>query len=210
LSAGPVNLSPAGRRSFCRIDDEIILSFRPLTDRDAAAPQEPGVAGPDTPSETFAVLARIARQREQVRGLLRGLRSDAPRVSRCIAALDERLELLETWVLLTQLGACAEQRHRVRLSAGGMSFRTGCRFSTDSVLLLEIILLPTLTGIQSRGRVLRSVRQLGRDGDLPYLTAIEFIDMKESTRDVITRHVLARQGRRRRHDDQPNRRPSPS
>lgn len=192
--------SRPGRRSFCRVDDEVILSFRQLPTEGGAASVEPQLAGFEDASETFAVLSRIARERDQVRGLLRALRSEAPKVSRCIAALEERMELLETWVLLTQLGACSGQRHTVRLSAGGMSFRTGSRFSTDAVLLLEIILLPSLTGVVSRGRVLRSVRQIGRDGDPPYLTAIEFIDMKESTRDLITRHVLARQGRRRRRD----------
>jgi hypothetical protein len=87
-----------------------------------------------------------------------------------------------------------------------MSFRTGSRLRADSVLALEIILLPSLTGILSRGRVLRSVRQLGRDGSLPYLTAIEFIGMKESTRDLITRHILAQEGRRRRdrHEHRPD------
>jgi hypothetical protein len=110
------------------------------------------------------------------------------------------MELLETWVLLGQLGVRSDRPQTVRLSAGGMSFRTRGRLRTDSVLLLEVVLLPSLAGILSRGRVLRSFRQLGGDGRLPYLTAIEFIDMQESTRDLITRHVLAQQGRRRRRD----------
>lgn len=203
MTRGAADQGLEGRRSFCRIDDEVILNFRQLPEGDGAPSGEPFLGRSDQPEDlsgAFAVLTQIARHREQVRGLLRGLRSESPNVSRCIAALDERLELLETWVLLAQLGGCSDQRHRVRLSAGGLSFRTRSRLSEDSVLLLEIILLPTLTGILSRGRVLRSVRQLGREGDPPYLTAIEFIDMKESTRDLITRHVLAREGRRRRRD----------
>jgi hypothetical protein len=66
-------------------------------------------------------------------------------------------------------------------------------YSADTVLLLEMVLLPTLTGVVSHGRVVRSHRQLGREGDPPYLTSIEFTDIKESTRDLIARHVLARQ-----------------
>lgn len=187
-----------GRRSFCRVDDEVILNFRQLPAGNREAPGGSTSERSEDSFETFTVLSRIARQREHVRGLLRALRSEKPQVSRCIAALEERMQLLETWALLAQLGTCSAQRHTVRLSAGGMSFRTGSRFSTDAVLLLEIILLPSLTGVVSRGRVVRSIRQIGRDGDPPYLTAVEFIDMKEGTRDLITRHVLARQGRRRR------------
>jgi hypothetical protein len=209
MTRGAANQGLQGRRDFCRIDDEVILKFRQLPEGAGASPAESildPASRPEEPSETFKVLTRIARHREQVRGLLRDLRSESPKVSRCIAALEERQELLETLVLLAQLGACSDQRHRVRLSAGGLSFRTGSLLREDSVLLLELILLPSLTGILSRGRVLRSVRQLGREGDLPYLTAIEFIDMKESTRDLITRHVLAREGRRRLRD-QAERRP---
>jgi len=192
------DLGLPGRRGFCRIDDEVILSFRELRDGDAL-----GGSGADqtaTSSEAFAILSQVARHREHVRGLLRALRSESPRVVRCISAIEQRMELLETWVLLGQLGVRSDRPQTVRLSAGGMSFRTRGRLRTDSVLLLEVVLLPSLAGILSRGRVLRSFRQLGGDGRLPYLTAIEFIDMQESTRDLITRHVLAQQGRRRRRD----------
>jgi hypothetical protein len=190
--------SLGGRRNFCRIDDEVLLSFRLLRDKESSG--EMAADRPDASSDTFTLLSQVALQRENVRGLLRALRSESPRILRCISAIEERLELLESWVLLNRLAACSDQPQTVRLSAGGMSFRTGSRLRADSLLALEIVLLPSLTGILSRGRVLRSVRQLGGDGSLPYLTAIEFIDMKESTRDLITRHILAQEGRRRRRD----------
>jgi hypothetical protein len=192
------DLSLGGRRKFCRIDDEVILSFRLLRDGESA--EEVAPDRPEGSSDTFTLLSQVALHREHVRGLLRALRSESPRILRCISAIEERLELLESWVLLTRFSPCSDQPQTVRLSAGGMSFRTGSHLPADSVLLLEITLLPSLTGILSRGRVLRSVRQLGGDGRLPYLTAIEFIDMKESTRDLITRHILAQEGRRRRRD----------
>jgi hypothetical protein len=192
------DLSLEGRRNFCRIDDEVILSFRLLRDRESSG--ETAADRPDASSDTFTLLSQVALHREHVQGLLRALRSESPRILRCISAIEERLELLESWVLLTQLAPCSDRPQTVRLSAGGMSFRTGSRLRADSVLALEIILLPSLTGILSRGRVLRSVRQLGGDGSLPYVTAVEFIDMKESTRDLITRHILAQEGRRRRRD----------
>lgn len=181
------------RRHFCRIDDEIILQFRPVRAEGGAAPT--GAFG-DQACQHFLLLSRLAEQREQVRALLRDLRSGSPKLSRCLAALDERIGLIETAVLLDQIGAYADLRQRVKLSAGGLVFRTGVHYARESVLLLEMILLPTLTGIVSRGQVLRSVRHIGRDGEPPFLTTIEFVDMKESTRDLIARHVLARQSRR--------------
>ncbi len=182
------DLDLPGRRRFCRIDDEVILHFRQVR---GGGDGTPGSA-PEA-SQSFVIFSRLAEQREHVRCLLRDLRSESPKVSRCIAALDERIGLMETALLLDQLGAFSELRRTVKLSAGGMSFRTGTHYRADTVLLLEMILLPTLTGIVSHGRVLRSTRQLGRDGDPPYLTSLEFIDIKESTRDLIARHVLARQ-----------------
>jgi hypothetical protein len=182
------DLELPGRRHFCRIDDEVILHFRQVRDGGGDAPNP----GPEA-SQHFLVFSRLAEQREQIRGLLRDLRSESPKVSRCIAALEERIGLIETALLLDQLGGFSELRRPVKLSAGGISFRTGMSYSADTVLLLEMVLLPTLTGVVSHGRVVRSHRQLGREGDPPYLTSIEFTDIKESTRDLIARHVLARQ-----------------
>ncbi|MGV0951689.1 MAG: hypothetical protein ACOYB3_13535 [Azonexus sp.] len=182
------DLELLGRRRFCRIDDEVILNFRPVRGG------EGGLLDPaPEASEHFVLFSRLAEQRERSRALLRDLKSESPKVSRCIAALEERIGLIETALLLDQLGCCAKLRRPVRLSAGGLSFRTVMSYSTDTVLLLEMILLPTLTGIVSHGRVVRSHCQLGREGDPPYLTAIEFTDIAESTRDLIARHVLARQ-----------------
>jgi PilZ domain len=175
-------------RRFCRIDDEVILHFRQVRGGEGG-PLDPALEA----SEHFVLFSRLAEQRERVRGLLRDLRSESPTVSRCIAALEERIGLVETALLLDQFGGCSELRRPVKLSAGGISFRTGMSYSTDTVLLLEMILLPTLTGIVSHGRVVWSHRRLGREGGPPYLTSIEFTDIKESTRDLIARHVLARQ-----------------
>ena len=151
------------RRRFCRIDDEVILHFRQVRF---------GEGGPLDPereaSQCFGLFSRLAEERERVRGLLRDLRSESPKVSRCVAALEERIRLVETALLLDQLGGFSELRRPVKLSAGGISFRTGMSYSKDAVLLLEMILLPTLTGIVSHGRVVRSQRQLGPDGDPPY------------------------------------------
>lgn len=185
----PLDRDDLERRRFCRIDDEVILHFCQV--RSDGAPAQ-------ATSMPFLLVCRLGEQREHVRNLLRELRAESPRVSRCLSALDERMALLETALLLEQIGPLGELRRSVKLSAGGLSVRTGASYGRDAVLMLEMILLPTLTGIISRGRVLRSVRLSLRDGEPPFLTTIEFVDMKESTRDLIARHVLARQGRRGR------------
>lgn len=179
---------PVGRRRFCRIDDEVILDFREVR-VGGGNPLDPAREA----SEQFARFSRQAKQREHVRDLLRDLRSESPKVMRCLEALEERIGLLETSLLLDQIGSYSALRRSVNLSAGGISFRTERSYTTNTVLLLELILLPTLTGIVSHGRVVRSDRQPGREGELPYLTLIEFTDIQESTRDLIARHVLARQ-----------------
>lgn len=194
MTKGAFDRDMPERRHFCRIDDEVILHYRPLQDGGGA---DRGSV-PAASSPPFAVFSHLAEQREHVRLLLRELRSIEPRIVRCLGALEERIGLLETAMLLDRVAAHPELRRSVTLSAGGISFRTGKPYSKDAVLLLEMILLPTLTGIVSQGRVLRSTRQFGRDGEPPYLTTVEFTEMRESTRDIIARHVLARQGHRLR------------
>lgn len=187
-----------GRRRFCRIDDEVILHFHPV-DSDSG---ETHRSSAETDTHPFAFFARLAEQRERVRRQLQGARTESPKISRCLTALEERIELIEAALLMNQFEGFCDLRRSVQLSAGGISFRTTRPYSPETVLLLQMILVPTLTAIVTHGRVLRSVRQIARDNDPPYLTIAEFTDMKESTRDLIARHVLARQRhRQRRHQD---------
>ncbi len=183
------------RRRFCRIEDEVFLQVRQVED---AAGHVAGSAQA-VASRPFAVLSELAEQREALRVLLREIRSESPRIARCLAAIEERVSAIETAVLLDQLGGCAELRRSVKLSAAGMSFGSRTAYEPDTILLLEMLLLPALTGIVSHGRVLRCTRQFGRDGQSPYLTSVEFVDMRDSTRDLIIRHVLAHQSHRLRH-----------
>jgi len=182
------------RRRYCRIDDEVILHFHPIATDTTALPGSSEKAD----SEPFALFARFAEQRERVRRQLQGMRIESPKISRCIASLEEHIELVEAAILMNQLEGFAKLRQPVRLSAGGMAFRTATPYSAETMLMLHMILVPSMTTIVTRSRVLRSVRHLARDGDPPYLTITEFIDMKESTRDLIARHVLARQSHRQR------------
>jgi len=186
----------SGRRRFCRVEDEVILHFCQIPAQEADrldAPLAPSL-------QPFATFFHLTEQRERMRRQLQGLRTESPKIFRCINALEQRFELIEAALLTHYLDGIADMRRPVQLSAGGISFQTSVSYKAGTVLSLQLILVPALTGIATRGRVLRSLRKLTKDRDPPYLTVVEFVDIKESTRDLIARHVFARQRRQQRGD----------
>lgn len=185
------------RRRFCRIDDEVILHFRRVEDAEEGLPESP-VLQESTPA--FLVCSQLAEQRRQMHSLRREIKKESPAIFRYLAALEEKLDLVVKALMLDSIGAFADLRRKVELSASGIAFHTAAPLEPNARLLLEIILLPSLAGVVTHARVVQSTRKLRAHPDRPFLTVVEFIGIRESTRDLIAKHVLERQSSRQRRE----------
>jgi hypothetical protein len=185
----PAGEKPENRRSGYRIDDDIIL----LYDQIPAGEGPSGDLSP-TPEPAPGVLlcARMAEHRHQVHRLLREVQKDALSVFKSLKALEEEIDLLANVLLVRELASFASSKRRVKLSASGVAFPTERQLDEGALLLLQMVLLPSFAGIISEARVVRSTPFLSDTGR-QFLTTVEFVKMRESTRDILVRHILDRQ-----------------
>ena len=188
------------QRRFCRIDDEIILQYE-------ESPQNGGLQSRQ-PSKNqgkiaFLACSRLAEYRRQMRNLYRQVRDESRAISSLLSLLDKKIDLVADVLLLEDIDSIsASWRSKVQLSACGLVFRTHEEYRSNTVLLLRFILLPSFAGIVTEGRVVRSTRYLRAVDGCRFSTAVEFLNMKESTRDLIAKHVFDHQTARLRRDNE--------
>jgi hypothetical protein len=176
------------QRGAFRIDDEVLLQYEEVASaqvpRDSPAP----IRG----SAAFLFCARLAENRRRLHSSLRDVQRESSSIVRHLRLLDERIEILANALLVTEMETMDTSRQRVELSATGIAFHTERQLSERSLLVLRLVLLPSFTGVISNGRVVRSTRFIG-SGQHRFLTTLEFVNMRESTRDLIAKHILERQ-----------------
>ncbi len=177
------------QRRCYRIEDEVILQYQRVSAEDGSWPDG---APPLDRSTAFVISSRLAECRHHMQPMLWDLQKEAPAVSRYLKLLDEKIDILANVILLHEMDTITAARQRVKLSATGIAFHTDRQLPENQLLLLSIILLPSFTGVISEGRVIRSTPFVG-GGDRLFLTTVEFVNIRESTEDLIAKHILDRQ-----------------
>jgi hypothetical protein len=182
------------RRRACRIDDEVILQYEMI-------PTDDGIGGDWPPPRdgppAFLICSHLAEYRQQMQPLLREIQKETQSTFKYLKLLEEKVDMLANVLLLNELDAISGSKCRVKLSATGVAFHTDGQLPENQLLMVRIVLIPSFTGIISTAQVIRSTRYLGEQRRR-FLTTVEFVNMRESTRALIAKHILDRQRDRAR------------
>ncbi len=180
------------RRRYFRVDDSVILDWRPVPPEDLprlVAHLEEGFPDPFTLRATLEAIGRgVAVEMHQVE------RRD-PELAQVLRALDAKLDAVAGALLAKDPHVTDRAATAVNLSASGMAFRCGTRIEAGTLLELRLVLWPSLTGILVYGETLRASRRGRDDPGLPWEIAVDFQFIREGDRDLIIRHVMRRQQR---------------
>lgn len=184
------------RRRFFRIDDEIYLEYRPLSEEEYQQRlQQPPGARQD--SSTLAL--QLHGLTSQSSSLLAQIRKRDPEVGQYLTIIDRKLELLARALLGSQLGHINGPNHKVNLSGNGIAFFSTEQLTPDSKLELRLMLFPDHTVINCVGRVVHCTA--ARDeAPQPYRVGVEFTHLAEMARDALVRHTLELQSARLRRE----------
>ncbi len=183
------------RRRYCRIDDDVILRYRLISEQELPA----DVAALDTGlPNRFTLTATFAATSQQMELLLHSIQEQSVEVANYLRLLDRKLELVARAFLMQEIDVYKEPTCRVNLSAGGIGFNAEMPIKTDSLLEIEIILLPSYTGILAYGQAVHCRHEPDDHPDLPYRIGVEFCRLREKDCDLIVKHVLARESHLRR------------
>jgi hypothetical protein len=81
----------------------------------------------------------------------------------------------------------------VTLSGGGICFGVDREYPQNALLELRIVLLPSMVGILSVGKVVSCQQAFPALSASPWNMAVEYRDIREADRDLLVKHVMNRQ-----------------
>lgn len=178
------------RREYFRITDEVMLDYHPVNETDLESLQ----AAIESPiPDRFTTASSFAASSRQIAHAFHSVQNESPEVARCLQALDQKLNTLAQLFVAEEIGINERSAQDVSLSAGGLAFRSQHQINQGDLLETRLVLLPSLMGILMVSRVVHCERV--NDGNLqyPWLIAVSYEIMRESDRELLVRHVMAKE-----------------
>lgn len=189
------------RREYFRIDDEVYLELKSLSEREyqalATQPLEHLGTAAELPLQLSALNA-------QSHNLLASIRKTHPDIAQYLALLEKKTELVLRAVVGSQSELQTTPNMRVNLSGGGLAFHSAHPLSPGSGLELQLMLFPSHLFIHCLGTVVHCDSVAAISGK-SYHIGIDFTHISQIARDAIVRHTLELQSaqlRRARELDQ--------
>ncbi|GMQ90077.1 MAG: hypothetical protein BMS9Abin10_0423 [Gammaproteobacteria bacterium] len=179
------------RRKYCRIDDGVIFRYRLL--RLSELPED--IEQLDvSPASHFTLTSMFAATSHKMEPLLQSIQQQSLEIAEYLKMLDRKLGLVARAFLMQEINVRDEPPSQVNLSAGGVGFYADTPFPAGALLELEIILLPSYTGIRAYGKVAYRRHDPGAQAGLPYHVGAEFVLIRDQDRELIARHVEEKGG----------------
>jgi len=173
------------RRSHARVDDNIVLMWRPVK------PEEvPGEICRENNHMFFYPLASQLRMlRQDSTQLLAAIKENSPLLAEYLQNLERQFDVLASAIrVMDEVSGHTPQA--VSLSASGIAFLTDKPLPVNTFLELKMILPPALHSIMAYGRV---VDFTANDDVNSYTVGVGFVRLNEYERKYLIRHVARRQ-----------------
>jgi hypothetical protein len=178
------------RREYFRIDDEIALDYRLIEESEAEALSE-RIHAPF--ADRFTVASSFTATSRQMAQALHKVQNQSPELVRCLQAIDQKLNLLAQLYVSEEMHLDQQPTREVNLSAGGLAFRSQHEIATGSLLEMRMVLFPSLVGILNLSRVIHCEPIDDGNVEFPWQVAVTFEQLRESDRELLVRHVMAKQ-----------------
>ncbi len=183
------------RRNYFRVDDQVTLSFRVITEDELPLIEEK-ISGHKT--DRFTATASFVSESRKRLPLLSQIRNKDPNIARFLDALQNQMNHMAQLFLLQEMEDGGNAAQEISISASGIAFVTKQPLVANSLLEIRLLLLSSCTGILVCGRVVRSDPLTDSDSNIEYYTAIEFLPMNEDDLDLLIKHALDCQAAARR------------
>lgn len=181
------------RRAF-RVDDDVHLEFRVISDQDAHR------TSPDQAMHTCRALMQLRELSTQSSHILSSIRKQHAEIAQYLSLLDRKIEAVAQLAGAISLGSEIQPNTRVNLSASGLAFSHHSPIAVGSQLHTRLILFPSLLCIQPMGKVVYCRENTPADTGQHYRIGVEFDELPEQQQDMLIRHLLERQSAQRRRE----------
>lgn len=178
------------RREYFRIDDEIALDYRPIDEGEVEGLSE-RIHAPF--ADRFTVASSFTATSRQMAQALHKVQNQSPELVRCLQAIDQKLNMLAQLYVSEEMHLDQQPTREVNLSAGGLAFRSRDAIDTGTLLEMRMVLFPSLVGILNLSRVIHCEPIDDGNAQFPWQVAVNFEQLRETDRELLVRHVMARQ-----------------
>ncbi len=183
------------RRSFVRVEDNVILKFRKASSLEI----QTGRGGLAANTNSFTIKARFAAIDQKIRPARSILAQHSEELACYLTAVDQKLDLLADMAFQMDHDLSKLSAQKASLSAGGISFLAQKPLELGTLLELWLLLLPSHTGIITYATVIYCKRiNDGDNKDYPYKVGVKFKNIREEDADLIACHVLRKEADDRR------------
>lgn len=182
------------QREFFRIDDEVYLQLKPLSDEEARQWAEHPDNGEDDPRELVLYLQDLNSQSANI---LAGIRKTQPEIAQYLALQEKKLDRIARSLVGSALHIETKPNTAINLSAGGLRLDYELQLDIGTLLDVQLMLFPNQIFIHLLGKV--SHCETNEDDSLPpYRLGIAFARISDTAREALVRHTLELQSARLR------------
>ena len=178
------------RREYFRIDDEIALDYRLISEDEADQLQE---RMRSRLVDRFTAASSFAATTRQMAHVIHKVQTESPELARCLQAIDHKLNMIAQLFVSEEMGLNQQPSREVNLSAGGVAFRAQHEIKVGSTLELRMVLFPSLVGILTISRVIHCERTSDAGGQFPWQVAVEYEHLREADRELLVRHIMSKE-----------------
>jgi len=174
------------RRQFYRIQDNVPLHITAISGQTSV----PDISQLEQEIPSSFQLINQLREIEAEAGLtLSSLQSSEPAIAEYLRSLTKRLDLIGGYIA-EQKFAELKNCESVSISGNGLRINSSENIPNDCVVLVEMLLPNTKTGIHCYGKVVESIKK-----DQTFTIAITFETIRENDREAIIRHVIRQESK---------------
>lgn len=178
------------RREYFRIDDEVALDYRLISEAEAERLREKiqsRLVDRFTAASSFTATSR------QMTHVIHKVQNQSPELARCLQMIDQKLNMIAQLFVSEEINLHEQPTREVNLSAGGIAFRVQHEIKIDKLLELRMVLFPSLVGVLTVSRVIQCERV--DDGNLkfPWLISVVYEHLRETDRELLVRHIMSKE-----------------
>lgn len=181
--------SHSDERNFFRIDDEVYLEFRVLTEVPGDKGKMPVLRKDLRPADVMAELAGV---NAQIHLLIESIKPNNLTLGRCLEALNKKIDVVAKAVAKTgEPFKAIKPNKKVNLSAGGVSFNVSTELAPHTPVEVRLGVVSSNVVVTAYGEVTHCHRE-DKDPDQPFRIGIKFPTLSVAERQALFAHVLGR------------------
>ncbi len=175
------------RRRYFRINDTVGLSYKVMS-KSASQPLDDSG---DEPSQIY-----LNKQDKQMLDLIKKLAKKQPEIAALMALFNQKLERLSNLMALDghRIDSISMQLKEVNISACGIAFHHDTPIEMNSILELDISLLPDDQVLKTQGRVVAcSEDENTSNTENTHYIRIDFYAMDSVSQERLIQHIVKNQ-----------------